>query len=64
LSGYGTTEDEEWINKVQGNFLKPDNSTKFLEQLPNTLKSWSNLPYLITFLITILLLIVPLPASP
>lgn len=64
LSGYVTTEDQEWIEKVKGNFLKPDSSTKFLGQIPNTLKSWSNLPYLITFLITILLLVVPLPASP
>jgi len=64
LSGYITPEDQEWIEKVKGNFLKPDNSTKFLGQIPNTLKSWANLPYLITFLITILLLVVPLPASP
>jgi predicted PurR-regulated permease PerM len=64
LSGYIISEDQEWIEKVKGNFLKPDNSTKFLEQIPNTLKSWANLPYLITFLITILLLVVPLPASP
>ena len=64
ISGYITSEDSEWIEKVKGNFLKPDSSTKFLGQIPNTLKSWSTLPYLITFLITILLLIVPLPASP
>jgi len=64
LSGYIIPEDQEWIEKVKGNFLKPDNSTKFLGQIPNTLKSWSNLPYLITFLITILLLIVPLPSNP
>jgi hypothetical protein len=64
LGGYIIPEDQEWIEKVKGNFLKPDNSTKFLGQIPNTLKSWANLPYLITFLITILLLVVPLPASP
>ena len=64
ISGYITSEDSEWIEKSKGNFLKPDSSTKFLGQIPNTLKSWSNLPYLITFLITILLLIVPLPAAP
>ena len=64
LSGYITSEDQEWIEKIKGNFLKPDNSTKFLEQIPNTLKSWANLPYLVTLLITILLLVVPLPASP
>lgn len=64
ISGYITSEDSEWIEKVKGNFLKPDGSTKFLEQIPNTLKSWSNLPYLVTFLITVLLLIVPLPSLP
>jgi hypothetical protein len=61
ISGYITNEDDEWIEKGKGNFPKPDRSTKFLEQVPNTLKSWSNLPYLITFLITGLLLVVPLP---
>ena len=64
ISGYVTSEDDAWIEKAKGNFLKPDGSTQFLGQLPNTLKSWSNLPYLITFLITLLLLIVPLPALP
>ena len=64
ISGYITSEDDVWIENVKGNFLKPDGSTQFLSQLPNTLKSWSNLPYLITFLLTILLLIVPLPALP
>lgn len=64
ISGYITSEDDEWIKKAKGNFLKPDKSTKFLEQIPNMLKSWSNLPYLITFLITVLLLIVPLPVLP
>lgn len=64
LSGYVTTEDENWIENVKGNFLKPDSSTKFLGQIPNTLKSWANLPYLITFLITILLLVVPMPSKP
>ncbi len=64
ISGYGTSEDDAWIETVKGNFLKPDSSTKFLQQLPNTLKSWSNLPYLITFLITILLLVLPMPAVP
>ena len=51
ISGYGTSEDAKWIEKVKGNFLKPDESTRFLGQTPNTLKSWANLPYLITFLI-------------
>ena len=62
VSGYVTSEDDEWIEKVKGNFFKPDGSTKFLGQIFNTLKSWANLPYLITFLITVLLLVVPLPA--
>jgi hypothetical protein len=64
LSGYGTSEEDAWIETVKGNFLKPDSSTKFLQQLPSTLKSWSNLPYLITLLITILLLVLPVPAVP
>lgn len=62
ISGYITSEDEEWIEKLKGNFLSLDRSTQFVGQLPSILNSWSNLPYLITFLITILLLIVPLPA--
>lgn len=64
LNGYGTHEDDEWLEKARGNFLKLDSSTDFLGQLPNTLKSWSNLPYLITLLITIALLRSPLPAPP
>lgn len=64
ISGYITSEDDAWVETVKGNFLKPDGSTKFLERIPKTLQSWSNLPYLITFLITILLLVVPLPALP
>jgi hypothetical protein len=62
LNGYTTPEDNEWIEQARGNFLKLDSSTNFLSQLPVTLKSWSNLPYLITFLITIALLVAPLPA--
>jgi hypothetical protein len=60
LNSYITPEDQEWIEKARGNFLIPDSSTSFFDQIPNTLKSWSNLPYLITFLITIALLIAPL----
>jgi len=63
-SGYVTSEDDGWIEKMKGNFLRPDGSSKFLEQFPSALKSWANLPYLITFLITVLLLVVPLPALP
>jgi hypothetical protein len=64
LSGYIVSEDYDWLEKTQGNFLKPDSSSKFCEQILSTLKSWSNLPYLITFIVTILLLIMPFPALP
>ncbi|UIE39455.1 hypothetical protein [Leptodesmis sichuanensis] len=64
INGYGTREDEEWSEKARGNFLYLDASTNFLERLPQTLKSWANLPYLITFLMTIALLIAPMPALP
>jgi len=64
INGYGTADDKEWSEKAKGNFLKLDASTNFLGQLPTTLKSWANLPYLITFLMTIALLIVPLPPAP
>ncbi|MBW4472970.1 MAG: hypothetical protein KME45_21720 [Stenomitos rutilans HA7619-LM2] len=63
-SGYIISDDDAWVEKMQGNFLKPDGSTKFLEQFPQAIQSWANLPYLITFLITILLLVVPFPALP
>ncbi|WP_190564225.1 hypothetical protein [Trichocoleus sp. FACHB-262] len=63
IGGYGTNEDDAWSERAKGNFLKPDSSTTFLQQLPSTLKSWSNLPYLIAFLITIALLVVSLPAA-
>jgi hypothetical protein len=48
----------QWIDQVKGNFIKPDSSTRFLEQLPSTLQSWANLPYLVTSLVTIALLVV------
>lgn len=64
ISGYRISEDDQWLEKMRGNFLYPDPFPKFLEQLPSTLKSWANLPYLVTFLITIALLVVPLPALP
>jgi hypothetical protein len=64
INGYGTREDEEWSEKARGNFLSLDASTNFLGQLPRTLNSWANLPYLITFLMTIALLIAPMPALP
>lgn len=52
-----------FIDQKKGNFLKPDFSSKFLQQLPDTLKSWANLPYLITLVITIVLLNIPFPTS-
>jgi len=59
ISGSIETGDEPWISK--GNFLKPDYSTgKFWGQIPNLLRSWANLPYLVTSLITIVLWFVPL----
>ena len=64
IAGYRTSEDNIWIEHKKGNFLKPDPSSKFLLELPKVLKSWSNLPYLITFLITIVLLTIPLPVLP
>lgn len=64
LGGYISDSDDEWMKKMRGNFVKPDSSTKFLGQFLNTLRSWANLPYLITFVITIVLLITPLPSNP
>lgn len=64
LAGYISDGDSEWMKRMRGNFVKPDSTTTFLSQLLNTIKSWSNLPYLITFLLTISLLKVPLPNNP
>jgi hypothetical protein len=64
IGGYISEGDDEWIKKMRGNFVKPDASTTFLGQFLNTLKSWANLPYLITFLITIVLLNMPMPPNP
>lgn len=60
LGGYISEGDDEWITRMRGNFVKPDSSTTFLNQFMNTLESWSNLPYLVTFLATLLLLAIPL----
>lgn len=60
ICGYEQSNADQWMEQLKGNFLKPDLSNTFLKQLPSTLKSWANLPYLITFLITIVLLILPL----
>ncbi len=64
LGGYIAEGDDAWMTRMKGNFVKPDSSTTFLNQFFNTLKSWSNLPYLITFLLTIALLNMPLPSNP
>ncbi len=50
--------------EIQREFSQAGQLNQFIGQIPSTLESWENLPYLITFLITILLLVVPLPASP
>lgn len=63
LGGY-ISDDDDWIKRMRGNFVKPDSSATFIGQFLNTLKSWSNLPYLITFLLTIALLNLPLPNNP
>jgi hypothetical protein len=63
INEYPNNQDDEWVEKFQGNFLNLDASTAFLEELSQTLRSWANLPYLITFLITIALIVVPLPSK-
>ncbi len=62
LGGYAFDEDQLWLEQMQQkgkNFLIPDLPANFLRQLfskDSILKSWANLPYVITFLITIALL--------
>jgi hypothetical protein len=63
ICGYEHIDAHLWMEQVKGNFLRLDLSSTFLRQLPNTLKSWANLPYLITLLVTIVLLAVPLPSK-
>ncbi len=53
ISGYEISENDDWLEQMRGNFVKPEASPNFLEQLPKILKSWANLPYLITFFITL-----------
>ena len=70
ICGYASHDDEQWIEQMQQkgrNFLTPDLSPNFLSQIfrkDSILQSWANLPYLITFLITIALLSMPLPHNP
>ncbi|MEH2358472.1 hypothetical protein [Nostoc sp.] len=69
IGGYGSNEDDEWVKQMklkQRNFLIPDSSPDFFRQISSkdsVLKSWANLPYLITFLITMVLMYVPLPSK-
>ncbi len=69
IGGYASDEDKQWVEQMklkQRNFLIPDSSPDFLRQISSkdsVLKSWANLPYLITFLITIVLMYVPLPSK-
>ncbi|XWK87802.1 MAG: hypothetical protein U7127_27035 [Phormidium sp.] len=64
IGGYASDEDKQWVKQMKGNFLIPDVSPDFLRQIfskDSVLKSWANLPYLIIFLITIVLLYLPVP---
>lgn len=61
IGNYASSNDNQWVAEMkenQRNFLIPDLSPDFLRQIfskDSVLKSWANLPYLITFLITIVL---------
>jgi len=69
IGGYGSNEDYQWVEQMkikQRNFFIPDLSPDFLRQIfskDSVLKSWANLPYLITFMVTIVLIYVPLPSK-
>ncbi len=69
IGGYASRDDDLWVEKMkqqQRNFLIPDLSPDFLRQIfskNSILKSWANLPYLITLVITIVLLNVPWPSK-
>ena len=64
---YPSSEDGQWVEQMQNqgrNFMIPDLSPGFLRQLfskDSVVKSWANLPYLITLMLTIVLLNVPFP---
>ena len=70
IGEYASHDDEQWVEQMQQkgrNFLIPDLVPNFLSQLlsdESVLKSWANLPYLITFIITIVLYYMPLPSKP
>ena len=67
IGNYPSSEDGQWVEQMQNqgrNFMIPDLSPGFLRQLfskDSVVKSWANLPYLITLMLTIVLLNVPLP---
>ncbi len=63
ISGYGSSQEQQWAVDIQGNFMSLAGSAKFLEGLPKILASWANLPYLIMFAMTIALFFVDFPAS-
>ncbi|MCL6750403.1 hypothetical protein KBT16_05145 [Nostoc sp. CCCryo 231-06] len=69
IGGYGSNEDYQWVEQMkikQRNFFIPDLSPDFFRQIfskDSVLKSWANLPYLITFLITMVLMYVSLPSK-
>ncbi|MGF2038751.1 MAG: hypothetical protein RMZ43_026110 [Nostoc sp. CmiVER01] len=69
IGGYASNEDYQWVEQMkikQRNFFIPDSSPDFFRQIfskDSVLKSWANLPYLITFLITMVLMYVPLPSK-
>ncbi|MCC5616453.1 hypothetical protein LC605_15515 [Nostoc sp. CHAB 5836] len=69
IGGYASNEDYQWVEQMklkQRNFFIPDLSPDFFRQIfskDSVLKSWANLPYLITFLITMVLMYVPLPSK-
>ncbi|MEO1209722.1 MAG: hypothetical protein AAFX78_09285 [Cyanobacteria bacterium J06638_20] len=64
ISGYGTVDDHQWAADIRGNFMKPDSSVKFLPELPSTLRSWANLPYLIMLSVTVTLFLIDFSAHP
>ena len=63
IGGYGAVADEQWVVDIQGTFMRPDSSPKFLAGLPSVLRSWANLPYLIMFAVTIALFFVEFPMA-
>jgi len=69
IGGYASNEDDQWVEQMklkQRNFLIPDLLPNFLRQIfskDSVLKSWANLPYVIVFAITIVLLTTSFPEN-